>query len=55
MALAARLHKFYPAETFHDFTDKPTKRAGLIHSSGVAAKSVQMIATSKDEGYPFGL
>ncbi|WP_413625661.1 endonuclease/exonuclease/phosphatase family protein [Luteibacter sp. Lutesp34] len=41
-----------PAETFHNFTGKPTKRIDWILSSGVTAKSVQTITTSKDGRYP---
>jgi endonuclease/exonuclease/phosphatase family metal-dependent hydrolase len=41
-----------PAETFHDFTGKATKRIDWILSSGVTARSVETITTSKDGRYP---
>lgn len=41
-----------PAETFHDFTGKATKRIDWILYRGVEAKSMRTITTSKDGRYP---
>jgi endonuclease/exonuclease/phosphatase family metal-dependent hydrolase len=41
-----------PAETFHDFTGKATKRIDWILSRGVAPTSVRTVTVSKDGRYP---
>lgn len=41
-----------PAETFHDFTGKPTKRIDWILYRGVEATTVRTVTTSKDSRYP---
>jgi endonuclease/exonuclease/phosphatase family metal-dependent hydrolase len=41
-----------PAETFHDFTGKPTQRIDWILYRGVSATDVRTITTSKDGRYP---
>jgi len=41
-----------PAETFHDFTGKATKRIDWILYRGVEANSVRTITVSKDGRYP---
>ena len=41
-----------PAETFHDFTGKPTQRIDWILYRGVSATDVRTVTTSKDGRYP---